>query len=156
MQRFPLEESAFGMCGVSRQLQSTFSEMASWMELVGQQLADCVLRPVDKLHSELDLVSLSLFLSCLSLRVETRLASPLRCRRVRQRLQMTHETRDVYHETRGLLSEAEGRFAKLTRKDSMRKVDESNNDHFFAKKNFHEVCSVSLLSEYLFVCPSSK
>ncbi len=95
------------MASVSTRLHQILGEVGSWNEIVGQQMSNCVLLPVDKLGKELN---------CL----EERVGAP-------------------FHQSDADLEEAETRFAKVHRKDSGRKVEELNNDVFFAKRNFHEV-----------------
>jgi hypothetical protein len=54
LQRLPLEQADYDIPIVTNQLSATIGEVGSWMEMITQQINNCVLYPVRKLRNELD------------------------------------------------------------------------------------------------------
>lgn len=53
--------------------------------------------------------------------------------------QLHNAHKPMFHDCRATLTDAEERFAKASKKDAPRKLEEVNNDVFLAKQNFHQV-----------------
>ncbi len=90
--------------------------------MITQQINNCVLYPVRKLRNELDDVVGTLKPGYADAQVSNQFVYVC----------LSDICQDV-------LLDAEDRFARASRKDAPRKLDELNNDVFLAKQQYHEV-----------------
>uniref|UniRef100_F1KTZ7 DCC-interacting protein 13-alpha n=1 Tax=Ascaris suum TaxID=6253 RepID=F1KTZ7_ASCSU len=106
-QKLPLDVASYDMPSVTSRVAQNLNEIASWMDLLVQQVGFCVQCPVKKATAELD--------------------------------DLVETVRPNYAEALSTMAEAEEKFAKASRKDASRRLEELNNDVFITKMGYHKL-----------------